>query len=132
MAVTHVPADKVANRVEEWVAHGVESELITFHESMPDDDLLIQGEVTRNVGGLDLTYSLEPGLSMRDAMRHAQTASRLRAHLILNEFLDANSRDDLSLLLELYPDAVIEFGTYGRAVGTLPRRNTVIWEVRDY
>ncbi len=132
VAATHVRADDVPAKVAELATNGVDAGRITFNESMPDENLLIQGEVARNVGGLDLTYSTEPGLPMRDAMREAKTAWGLVASLILNTFLDPNSRDDIETLLEMYPDAVVEFGSYDRDVGLLPRRNTVIWEVRHY
>ena len=132
VATTHVPARSVPAKVAEWKSSGVDPTKLTFHESMPDEKLLLQGEVTRSVGGLDLMFSTEPGQSMRDAMRQARTASGLAARLILDAFLDANSRDDIEALLELYPDSVVEFGAYARDVGVLPRRNTVIWEVRDY
>ena len=131
-AVTHIPADAVTAKIREWAEEGIDPELITFHESMPDESLQIQGEVARDVGGLNLSYSVERRQAMREAMEHPSLASGLSARLILEYFLDANSREDIDMLLDLYPDAVIEFGTYERDVGLLPRRNTVIWEVRNY
>lgn len=104
----------------------------TFSEAMPDDLLLLQGEVARLPGGLHLTYSTVRGLTMRKALRRPQRAAGLEAKLLLDRCLWPSSRDDLAALLDLYPDAVIEFGVHDCAVGVLPNRNAVVWEVRNY
>lgn len=132
VSTTHVPASEVGAAVERFVSDGADPQLLTFHESMPDRQLLIQGEVVRSVGGLDLTYSLQPNISMREAMRSPRTSSGLTAKLILEQYLDPNSQDDLGILLTTYPDAVVEFGSYSVEVGIFPRRNTIFWEVRNY
>lgn len=131
-ARTHVRVSEIGRIVEELQDRGLNAERLTFHESMPDELLLIQGEVTRVARGLELTYSKETNTPMREAMRRPLLASGLAASQLLNRFLDPNSRDDLEMLLEQYPDAVVEFGTYAVDVGVFPRRNTIIWEVRDY
>lgn len=103
----------------------------TFNESMPDDLLLIQGEVVRTEAGLQLSYSTVTGLTMREAMRSPIRAAGIAAEMLLRRYLWPASRDDLMELLETY-DAVVEFGAYSCAVGDCPRRNTVVWEVRNY
>lgn len=103
-----------------------------FNEMAPDDNLRLQGEVAREVGGLCLTYSTTPGLRMREALKTAKTARGVAAHAILGAYLWPASRDDLDALWDLYPDSVIEFSAYGCAVGDQRNRNTLIWEVRDY
>jgi hypothetical protein len=104
----------------------------TFNEACPDEELTLQGEAARMVGGLCLTYSTTPNLAMREAMKTARTASGAAALAILDAYLAPPSRDDLSAIWDLYPDAVIEFSAYGRKVGDQPHRNTLIWEVRNY
>lgn len=104
----------------------------TFNESMPDDNLVLQGEVARTWRGLELTWDDTPGLGMKDAMKRSAKMLGARALCLLRAELWPSSLDDLWALLDLYPDAVIEFSAYDRAVGVLPHRNTIIWEVRDY
>jgi hypothetical protein len=105
----------------------------TFNESAPDHVLLIQGEVTRSVGGLYLRYSTTPGMKMNEAMRlDAHDASGLTAKLLLDHFLWPASRDDLDALLDAYPDHVVEFSAHGCACGDQPHRNMLVWEVRAY
>lgn len=102
-----------------------------YNESMPDEKLLVQGEVFRDNGGLRLTYNTTPGLTMRDAMRSPKNATGLVASMILRKYLWPSSYDDVMTLLDDY-DGVVEFGAYAGAVGDCPHRNTVIWEVRNY
>jgi hypothetical protein len=103
-----------------------------FNESMPDDKLLIQGEVCLRPDGLWLTFSQEKGLTMREAMQAPHTARNSTAHRLLQKHMDASSYDDIMAMLLKYGDAAIEFGTYAVKVGNCPNRNTVIWEVRNY
>lgn len=102
-----------------------------FNESMPDEILTLQGEVMRDTSGLYLAYSTEPNLVMRVAMQSQKNASRSAADAILRHYLTPTSYEDIYELLDAY-DGVVEFSTYGQAVGNLPFRNTVIWEVRNY
>jgi hypothetical protein len=104
----------------------------TFNESAPDLQLTFQGEVTRREGGLYLRFDCTPNLKMKEAMACAKDAYGLTAKLLLDRYLWPSSRDDLDALLDLYPDHVIEFSAYDRAVGDRPHRNTLIWEVRAY
>src|SRR5262245_40018257 len=105
-----------------------------FNEGMPDEYLTIQGNVWLSETGLSLEYSREPNIGHRQAVRppHLRTATGLMATSLLKTFMDPNSYDDLMELFELYPEAVVEFSTYSKKVGTSPQRNTVYWEVRNY
>jgi hypothetical protein len=105
-----------------------------FNESMPDDDLLIQGNVFIAVGGLALEYSTAAGIPHRKAVSqpYMRFAQGLLAVSLLRSHCSPSSYDDIMDLLDLYPEAVIEFSTYQYNVGCLPHRNTVIWEVRNY
>jgi hypothetical protein len=105
-----------------------------FSTAMPDDRLAVQGNVQVAVGGLTLEYSCEKNVSHRQAVRQPllRHAYRLEAVGLLRTHLWGTSLDDINELLHNYPGAVIEFSAYETAVGLLPRRNTVFWEVRDY
>lgn len=54
------------------------------------------------------------------------------ARLVLARHLNANSLDDLRILLAGYPDHVAELSALDRPLGTVPHRNGVVWEVRAY
>jgi hypothetical protein len=102
-----------------------------FNESMPDEDLTIQGEVKQGEFGLDFNYDCTPNLKYNEAREHFKHAGGLLAKLLLQRYLWPPSYDDLMELLELYSGHVIEFSSYSRAVGDCLHRNTVIWEVRS-
>lgn len=125
-----VPLEEVAAVVHTWPGTP------TFSEPMPDHLRLIQGEVMNGTNGLELTYSLAndgTGLPMmREAMRRPERATGIVAAVLLTHYLWPASLEEIRRLLEDYPDSVIEFGAHDCAVGELPRRNTVIWEVRNY
>lgn len=117
--------------VESALFWGAQTPGATFNESMPDDLLLLQGEVMRSPRGLELTWSTEPGLKMNEAMKRSTRTCGVAARTRLDVLWPA-SQEELFELLDRYPDAVVEFSAYDRAVGIEPNRNTIIWEVRDY
>ena len=101
-------------------------------EMAPTELTLIQGEVCRTFDGLYLTYS-----TVRRPMREAlnqrlETASGLRAKILLESYMDANSFDWTMELLDNYDGHVVEFSTYSCEWGTLPYYNSVFWECRAY
>lgn len=51
---------------------------------------------------------------------------------LLDHVLNDNSRDDLDVLLETFPDHVVEFSALDVCFGTVPGRNAIVWEVRSY
>lgn len=103
-----------------------------FCESAPDWAVTIQGEVQRGWEGLTLTGSHDKS-NNREAMRNKPfQLYGLVAQITLQEFMDPASYDDVMELLELYPDHVVEFSTFSVSLGSIPGRNTVIWEVRLY
>ena len=127
LAPSDVPAEAAR-----WKAEGADLSLVTLNESAPDDLLLIQGEVMRSIDYLDLRYSRSK-LPMRDALAKDQHhTDGAVAVALLRRYLDPSSYEDLWMLLDRYPDAVVEFSTWNTLVGTSPHRNTVFWEVRDY
>ncbi len=128
----YVPVEKLNAHLFDFIMDGAKIELFTFNESMPDDDLVIQGECCYAPGGFHLTWSDWKG-PMRDALEsHAKQESGLAAKMVLSRHMDARDREMVEELFELYPDAAVEFGVYGRQVGVLPGHRCVIWEVRCY
>lgn len=105
---------------------------IVFNQCMPDEKLLIQGEVMRTSQGYSLYYTLAKkpmNLGFEEDRNHAQGLSVL---MILKHLLSPPSFADLESLFELFPDSIVEFSCYSVPVGNIPGRNTVIWEVRNY
>jgi hypothetical protein len=105
---------------------------VVFQQVMPDQDLVIQGSLSDVFTGLSLEYCLEPNVNFRQAMTMARRATGLNAVLILRQFVDPASLEDLYELIDRFPNAVIEFATFRRLVGVCPHRRTVIFEIREY
>lgn len=127
----NVPMDEVEQR---WNELGEKVTSLMYLSSMaPHEHNLIQGEVVQHERGLELLYSDVKDKPMRDAL-HERTlyAYGLKALNILKTTLCSNSYDWLQHLLDEYPHHVVEFSTFARNWGTLPRYNTVFWEVRLY
>lgn len=127
-----VPVSDILRVQQAWLLRGAQLSLITFNESAPDDCLVLQGEVQQSSDHLSLTYNVDRGLKMREAMKKARHASGLTACSLLERHLWPVCLDELHELLTDFPSAVVEFSAYDRAVGCFPHRNTVIWEVRHY
>lgn len=103
-----------------------------FSSMMPDEDLVLQGYAMNGPRGVVLEYSTTPGLTMREAHPSFTKVEGLRATMLLKEKLEPKDVDNLWWILDQYPTAVVEFTTYRYWIGSVPRSNTVIWEVRDY
>lgn len=92
----------------------------------------LQGELQRSIRGLDLYYSTVKK-PMRDSLaERGRQVSGAVAICLLRTHLDPSSYEWVELLLDRYPNHIVEFSAYSRCWGTIPRRNTVIWEVRHY
>jgi hypothetical protein len=127
-----VPLDKIPYEIEEWKKQGMKEKDISFNETMPDEHIAIQGEIMKSENGIYLLYSTlktQMNTALKEKPEHA---FGLKANILLKENLWPSSLADVEALLDLYPDSVIEFSAYEIAVGNLPGRNTVIWEVRDF
>ena len=92
---------------------------------------LLQGEVQLSPTRYDLVYSTAQDIPMRDALASASRyATGLKAESLLRTCLNPVSYDWLQILLERYPEHVVEFSAFSKCWGTLPGYNTVFWEVR--
>lgn len=104
-----------------------------FNESMPDEDLILQGEVMRSeTDWMILSFDTVANRKFNEARAHFTTYYGLWSKLTLQRYLWPASYDDIVEMLDLYPGHVIEFSAYSKAVGDCTHRNTVLWEIRSY
>lgn len=130
----NVPASDVARTVNAFCQEGALTSLFAFNESAPDEKLIFQGEVMRSPQHLSMRLSRER-TKMRNAMANTSAIEHLdmlKAATELRSQLYPSSYSDLCGLFEKFPTSVVELSVYDTAVGDLPGRNAVIWEVRDY
>lgn len=99
----------------------------------PHDKGLIQGEIRRSHRGLELYWTMAT-LPMRQAFKELGGAveTGITAKTLLEAVLDPLSYEWVQYLLDAYPDHIVEFSSFGCNWGTIPNRNTIIWEVRLY
>lgn len=103
-----------------------------YSEMQEDARILLQGEVYRSMQGLYL-FASKLKTHMRPALRDGgKHYWRLAAYAELLTAMWPTCYDWLMALLDEYCDSVVEFSVYDKAVGTIPNRNTIIWEVRNY
>jgi len=73
------------------------------------------------------------GVSWREWMptrgRHWEGTA---ARMVLRKHLNPNSLDDLSTVLDRWPGHVVELSAVEGCFGTVPGRNGIVWEVRNY
>jgi hypothetical protein len=122
----------ITNVVEEFRARGLREEDIYFNEAVPDDLLIVQGEVGYVQGQFVLRYSTEKNTKMRDAMDSAEHIVGLAGRLLLKQVMTLDSYADLLDLFDEHPDHIVEFGVYACHLGWAKGRNTIIWDVRNY
>lgn len=68
----------------------------------------------------------------RRLMLNPDRHSGTMAMMLLRRHLNENSFDDLMILIENYPEQVVEISAFEDCFGTVPHRNAIVWEVRDY
>lgn len=132
-----IPPSELPLRYLSFLREGWSPSDLNISAMMKDDDILIQGNVELSPRGLVFDYT-----TVKKPMRVAfaqgfQTATGLRAVMLLKGHMDADSYDWLQELLHYESktsdcSAVVELSSYRRPVGVLPHRNTIFWEVRAY
>lgn len=128
----YVPIKVLQHEIQSLLRDGAKESEIYFNEGMPDDKLLIQGEIMRTDNGFHLHYTKRK-LPMNIALEEeSEQVCGLPALNILMLNMNCQSIEDLQELFDIFPDSVIEFSTYSVNVGNMRGRNTIIWEVRDY
>lgn len=130
--IYNVNINEVPKIIKQFGKEGISEHHLSFNQSMPDEHLVIQGELMRTFLGLSLWYTTRKVPMNKALITESLYANGLKAKLILENFMDPSSYSDLESLMELFLDSAIEFSTYNICVGNIPNRNTVIWEVRNY
>lgn len=128
-----VPADKVIRVASDIQLQGLISYSDMYFSGMaPTERTTFQGEVRRSERGLDLTYSTVAKPMRQSLLEGSKSACGLIAQELLRYYMDPSSYDWLGDLLDLYDGSVVEFSCYSCNWGTIPNRNVVVWEVRNY
>ena len=130
-AWTKVSRNHVFDTAREWTNLG---RRFILDDGCPDELRILQGEICRSCRGLEGFLDTTAKLPMRKAMAagHMRHCSGATVLALLDKFMDPSSQDDIRDLLDLYPDATIEFSCFSVDVGVFPGRNTLFWEVRNY
>jgi hypothetical protein len=134
----NIKPEEVEDVLREFEESGFSRNDLAFNQSMPDSDLIIQGEVLMGLEGFNLTYTTVKKPMNLSLKEESIYTTGINAKLILQDALWHTSFLDLEELLQIYtnvgsePSCVVEFSAYRVAVGNLPNRNTVFWEVRNY
>lgn len=129
----YCPRDEVRARAEEIAKAGY-----GYNISMMIDvavNVTLWADVHDTPTGLEV-YGIEyppKGASWRKLMpSEGKTWKGLAAKMLLQKHLNASSLADVYALLELYPGHVVELSACAQCIGTVPGRNTILWEVRLY
>ena len=127
-----VPQSEVLATAAQWEREGRK---FIMDDGVPNERSVMQGEVCRTIRGLESFLAVGHGLppmrqSIAQGLHH--TYGYIATKAILDQYMDPSSRDDLDMLLELYPDATIELACFDVEVGNIPHRRVMFWEVRDY
>ena len=129
----NVKLENIEDEISKISLQNVNLSEITFNESMPDNLLLIQGELSRTYEGLYFNYSTEK-TPMNIALRgkNAEVATGIKAKTLLKTNLTDESYQDLEIIMDTFPNDIIEISAWGKNVGDTPLRNAIVWEVRNY
>lgn len=94
-----------------------------------------EGDVCRRHDGPGLLCSGNLNPANGSWRRHMLAPKRWEgsaANILLRHILNENSYDDLMILLDTYPDHIVEFSALDVCFGTVPGRNAIVWELRRY
>lgn len=99
-----------------------------------DYNITLEGEVCRTYRGWEGLLGYCKGYSMRAAAAAGLLKPRSGSEVLvlLDRWMDPSSQDDLRQLLDLYPEATVEFTCFDIDTGWIPGRNTIFWETRCY
>lgn len=124
--------EQAIDYVEQLRQEGIPKDKLTFNQSMPNEHLIIQGEIMRSLENYSLTYTTIKKPMNRALEEETLYSDGLKAIELLKTNLFPSSYEDLQELFGLFPDSVIEFSAYDIPVGNRRNRNTILWEVRNY
>ena len=126
--------EEVPEHIRQFRELGIAENMIGFNQSMPDEKLIIQGEVMYHNGLFWLLYSNVKKPMNRALAEKSEEVNGRCAQKTLIRNMNFDSYADLEKLLETFPTSVVEFSTYSIPVGNraITGRDTVFWEVRNY
>lgn len=132
----HLRPEDVDAEVAAWVADGADPGAIMVNEQAPGVRTVLQGELFNGVmlGGsvYPFLFTLVPR-PMREALAiESRHAFGLRTLALLEHFMTPSSYADLRVVMDLFPDHVIEVSVFANNLGDTPGRNALVWEVRRY
>jgi hypothetical protein len=128
--VYNIEINEVPKYIRIWKEKGIPESAIHFNQSMPDEKLILQGEVTR-FNCLTLRYStIKKPMNLALAEEDIEVYNK-EAYNLIRGFMDKKSYNNLEELMEIWPESVVEFSSYNIPVGIL-KLNSVFWEVRNY
>lgn len=129
----YCPTAEVESTVADYEArgHGVNISLmidavctVTLYADVYEGERGVEVHCVENPG---------KGASWRVEMpRNGKRLTGLAAKMTLQRHLNPSSLADLYALLEQYPGHVVELSACDRCIGTIPGRNAVTWECRQY
>ncbi|MEK6898248.1 MAG: hypothetical protein AABX28_02715 [Nanoarchaeota archaeon] len=130
----NIPLEDVPKHIEQFNKIGISEEMISFNQSMPDEHLILQGEVMKYEMEFYLAYTTIKEPMNKALAAETRYAEGFLAKKLITENVTQESLYEFQKLFGLFPTSVVEFSAYAIPVGTLAHlnRNTVFWEVRNY
>lgn len=122
------PAQEVAATAASFAPHQINISVMISSVGQ----VTFLGELYDAPGGAVLTGREWPPQvhDWRPEMRTPTTWTGAAVPLMLRRHLNPSSHEDLAALREAYPGHVYEFSCMDVCYGTVPGRNTIMWEVR--
>lgn len=128
----HTPADQVRATADAFLATGHVPNVSPMISNVATATLAV--DVWDAPGGLTVTGAEHPAreFNWREMMKRPAAWRGLAARHVLSRHLNPSSLADLYAVLDRFPGHVVELSALPVCYGTVPGRNAVVWEVRDY
>ncbi len=137
-AVFSIHTDNLGAEWDKLLREGWETDRLYVNDSILTDSILFQGELSTG-NWTDPMWLLvgceDSGIHMREAMKRSTfKAQGWKAREYLRKHMDWSSWDDLNLLIDMYPDGIIELVIFSKPHGRLSHtgRRAIFWEVRNF
>lgn len=128
-----IPMDEVLSVFDSWCSEGADPRLITFNEAAPCKKVIVQGEYWNGGKPVDYFFHSRELVHMRDALKISPKHSiGLVSRVIIKHAMTPSSWEDWNVLIDQYPNHVLEVSIYNCCLGTIPGRNSIVWEIRRY
>lgn len=135
-----IPPKDLEEKYKQFVNKGFDPKYITITQFPPADWITLNAEVQLTPEGLTVDYSEEKIIHRKAFEKNPKTIKGLNAKLLLQKHMDPTSYDGIMELLDTYKvdsndpsrSCILEIHCFDRNLGTIPGRNTIIGEVRNY